>query len=239
MTVDAELVVAAAQPPVVDGDVRRNVAAHVEMIERAKARVVVFPELSLTGYVLNATPVDLSGVVVDALVSACAAADSVALIGAPVENGGARFITTVRVDGTDTEVAYRKTFLHGPERDHFQAGTGPQTISVDGWRIGLGICRDTGIDEHVQGTAALDVDLYVCGVLHHAFELTEQRRRGRRLASACRAPVVMAGFAGPTGGGFVRTAGHSAIWSATADVLAEADGLAGGIARTAVRKPVR
>ncbi|MCK5757441.1 MAG: carbon-nitrogen hydrolase family protein, partial [Mycobacterium sp.] len=53
---ETELVVAAAQPRVVDDDVDANVASHAESIARAEARLVVFPELSLTGYWLNSLP---------------------------------------------------------------------------------------------------------------------------------------------------------------------------------------
>jgi len=31
---------------------------------------------------------------------------------------------------------------------------------VDGWRIGVGICRDTGIGDHVERMAALDIDVW-------------------------------------------------------------------------------
>jgi predicted amidohydrolase len=48
--VGEELVVAAVQPCVVGGDVDANFASHVEAILQADARLVVFPELSLTGY---------------------------------------------------------------------------------------------------------------------------------------------------------------------------------------------
>ena len=53
-------------------------------------------------------------------------------------------------------------------------------------------------------------------------ELAEQQRRARNSATACRAPVAMASFVGPTGAGYVSTAGHSAIWSAASTLIAEA-----------------
>ena len=51
------LIVVAAQPAIVPGDVERNAIAHAEKVRAAAARVVVFPELSLTGYELGADPV--------------------------------------------------------------------------------------------------------------------------------------------------------------------------------------
>ena len=72
------------------------------------------------------------------------------------------------------------------------------------------------MDEHIEGVADLGVDLYVAGLVHHAEELAEQDRRGRLIALRCATPVVFASFAGPTGGGFDRTAGTSAAWTPTA-----------------------
>ena len=48
------LAVAVAQPPCHAGDVAANAAAHADVVWRAAARVVVFPELSITGYELDA-----------------------------------------------------------------------------------------------------------------------------------------------------------------------------------------
>lgn len=44
------LVVAAVQPACTAHDVAANAAVHAEQVRAAAARVVVFPELSLTGY---------------------------------------------------------------------------------------------------------------------------------------------------------------------------------------------
>ena len=45
---------AVAQPPCVPLDVAANARAHAAAVRAAGARVVVFPELSLTGYELDA-----------------------------------------------------------------------------------------------------------------------------------------------------------------------------------------
>ncbi|MHA3024301.1 carbon-nitrogen hydrolase family protein [Mycobacterium sp. BMJ-28] len=233
---DAGLSVAVAQPLITAGAVAANVDAHAELIVQSHARLVVFPELSLTGYQLDASPIDIAGAVMESLTAACAATGSTALVGAPVESYGRRYIATVLVDANGPVVVYRKTHLGADEEASFWPGPGPQAICLDGWRIGLGICRDTGIDEHISRTAQLGVDLYACGVAHHDWELAEQERRARNIAATCRAPVAMASFAGPTGGGFVTTAGHSAIWSATSTLIARAGSGPSQIARAVLRR---
>jgi hypothetical protein len=47
------LEIAVAQPSCVPGDVAANVVAHCDVVGEADARLVVFPELSITGYVLD------------------------------------------------------------------------------------------------------------------------------------------------------------------------------------------
>jgi predicted amidohydrolase len=119
-------------------------------------------------------------------------------------------------------VAYRKCFLGGEERAHFLAGDGPAVIEVDGWRVGLWLCKDTGVEQHISETAALNVDIYLAGLVHLPTELDIQEQRARRIAQACGSYVGFASFAGATGAGFDHTAGVSSLWSPAASLIARA-----------------
>jgi len=57
--VRAPLTVAAVQPACAAFDVAANVGSHATAVRAARSRLVVFPELSLTGYELDAEPVSL------------------------------------------------------------------------------------------------------------------------------------------------------------------------------------
>lgn len=105
----------------------------------------------------------------------------------------------------------------GEEPAHFLPGDGPVVIEVDGWRIGLGICKDTGVEQHIRETAALNIDVYLAGLIHLPTELEIQEQRAQRIAQACNSYV---GFAGATGGGFDHTAGVSSLWSPTGSAIA-------------------
>ena len=140
------LTIAVAQPQVVAGDVRANARIHADVVRAAGARVVVFPELSLTGYKLDAAPVSADDPRLGPIVSACAEVAAIALVGAPVVgDNGRRHIAILRIDGEGATVAYRKMWLGGAEPEHFAPGTMPAVLEIDGWRLGLAICRDTGI----------------------------------------------------------------------------------------------
>ena len=236
--VRTDLRIAVAQPAVHAHDLAANVASHAEVVGRAGARLVVFPELSLTGYELDAPAVDPADPLLRPLVDACRAAGSVALVGAPVAvdgrgaGAGTGHIAVLRVDGSGVEVAYRKVSLGDAEAVRFSPGPGPVAIDVDGWRVGLAICKDTGDPAHLAATAALDLDLYAAGVVHHDHELPEQLRRARTIAAATAAPVAIASCAGPTGEGYAATAGHSSIHDRHGDVLVSAGADPGWVAWT-------
>ena len=229
--VRAPLLIAAAQPPCEAGNVAANGQAHAEAVREAGARLVIFPELSLTGYELEAGTVSLTDAALRPIVDACAETGSVALVGAPVGDDGQRFIAALRIEGTGATVAYRKSHLGGHEPARFTPGDGPTAMTVDGWRLGIGICKDTGMAAHTAGTAELGVDVYVAGLVHLPEELAEQDARGRRIAAACRSYVAFASFAGPTGGGYDATAGESTIWSPDGGVIARASDAPGDLAR--------
>lgn len=232
------LVVAASQPPCTALDVAANARAHAEAVRAAAARLVVFPELSLTGYELGADPVDLADPSLQPLVDACAETSTVALAGAPVRGrDGSLHIAMVRVEAGGVRVAYRKSWVAGAEARRFTTGDGPTVLELDGWRIGLAICRDTGAAQHVAGTAALGVDLVVAGLAHRPEELPEQEARAVVIARTCRAPAVFASFAGPTGDVFDETAGGSAIWSADGLAIARTGAAVGGLVRAVLPAP--
>lgn len=226
------LTVAAVQPMCTAFDVARNARVHAQAVRDVAARVVVFPELSLTGYETTAGAVGLDDAAPVPLVAACAETGSLALVGAPVADGdGGRSVAMLAVDGDGVRVAYRKTWLGGDEPAVFTPGDGPTVLQVDGWRLGLGICKDTGAAQHTAGAAALCVDACLAGLVHRPEDLAEQEARAVVIARACRAPVVFASFAGPTGGGFTETAGWSAVWSPDGVAVARAGPDVGGVAR--------
>jgi predicted amidohydrolase len=228
----ASLVLVVAQPPCVPCDVAVNAAAHAATIRSAGARVVVFPELSLTGYELDAPAIAVEDPRLAPIVEACAAAGALALVGAPVSGeDGRSHIAMLAVDGSGASVAYRKVWVSAEESERFAPGDAPAVIDVDGWRLGLAICRDTGIARHVSDTAALGMDAYVAGTLMFPEEAALQDERARRTANGHGVWVAVASFAGPTGGGYARTAGCSGIWSPDGTIIARAGPGVGAVAR--------
>jgi predicted amidohydrolase len=226
------LTLAVAQPRCVSYDVAANAATHAEAVRAAGARVVVFPELSLTGYELDAPAITAADPRLGPIIAACAETGSLALVGAPVQGeAGRSHIAMVAVDGNGATVAYRKLWLGTIEAQRFTPGDEPSVLHVDGWRLGLAICKDTGIRQHASDTAALGIDVYVAGVLESAEDAVIQDERAHRIATEHQVWVAVASFAGSTGGGYDRAAGRSALWGPDGVVIAQAGPETGAIVR--------
>jgi predicted amidohydrolase len=129
-------------------------------------------------------------------------------------------------------VAYRKQYPGGDETARFLAGPCPEAIEVDGWRLGLAICRDTGVARHPADTAALGIDAYVAGATDHPADDVVMAERARRISTTLAVWVAFAGFAGPTGGGYSDTAGRSGIWAPDGSEVARAGRAPGELVTT-------
>lgn len=229
---ERSLAIAVAQPRSALGDLEGNADRHAALVLASEARVVVFPELSLTGYSMDAPVIEPADERLAPVVRTCLETGAVAFAGAPVAaTPGGAHIATLRIDGTGATIAYRKIWLGEAEAATYVAGTAPAVVEVDGWRLGLAICKDTGMDQHAADTATLGMDAYVAGVLEAVDDADVLAARARRVAAAHGVWVAIASFAGSTGGGFERAAGRSGIWRPDGSVAASAGPEVGAFAR--------
>ena len=205
--------VAAAQAESVPGDVAANVATAVSLVSTAAdggARVVVLPELFLTGYDEAAWTHDASLALDDealAPLSEVARARSVVVVvGAAVRRGldastgaGRRGSTlSVLVVDAQGEVSapYDKQHLSGPERDFFTAGDHGATIVVDGWDLALGVCYDGCFPEHALAATAGGASAYLVPA---AYYVGAEHRRDVYYAARALDNGIYVVFAGLTG----------------------------------------
>lgn len=220
------LTLALAQRTPLRGDVgaaaRRHAADVLEAAGRG-ARLVVFPELSLTGYdlaPLAATTHDpLAGgspwcvpddARLDPVRDTCARTGTVALVGAGVAAGDARLIASLRVDPDGSVAVHAKSHLHGAEHGVAQPVPPGGPFELDGWRVAVAVCFDLATPSHAAAAAAHDADLYVASVL---YDVGDERRfdlHGGARALDHRMVVAAANSVGPWPGGVA--CGASAVW---------------------------
>ncbi|WP_432544327.1 carbon-nitrogen hydrolase family protein [Kineococcus sp. SYSU DK002] len=211
------MLIALAQTVSRDLDVEANVDRHVRAVATAAAagaRVVLFPELSLTGYLPAAVAGDASLVLTPAdprllpLREECRRRAVTAVVGAPTACDRERHLSAVVVDGRGAVGLYDKRNLFGAERAAFTPGRGAHVLDVDGRRLALGVCADLGDD--AQAVEAGGADAWLLGVLLSPQGYRADADRAAEVARRYRVPVVLANHAGPTGGW--AGAGGSGSW---------------------------
>lgn len=145
------LTVSAVQYEALDGGVAANLAEHISLIEDAEdhgSRLVIFPELSVTGYALQRlsdpdqwlSPADAR---LDGIREICRRTGITAVVGAPYrEPDGTPRLASLVVHPSGAVEASFKVRLHGGEAEWFAAGEGAAVLELDGWRVALAICFD-------------------------------------------------------------------------------------------------
>jgi len=232
--------VAAAQTVPVAGDLDANLADHVRFVRAAAdegMRLLVFPELSLTGYELDRAA-DLSFSQTDPRLDslrALASANSLALVvGAPVRVEGQLHIGAFLLKPDRTVSLYTKQRLgafpadanpDGPvppaEDTVFRPGDHDPLLELDGHTAAVAVCADTGDAEHPERAAARGADTYIASMFFTPRELDEESARLQGYAERHAMAVVLANYGGPTGG--LPAAGGSAVWSPDGQRVVQAE----------------
>ncbi|MER5732690.1 carbon-nitrogen hydrolase family protein [Streptomyces sp. NPDC002138] len=237
------LTVAAGQAACVALDVAANAATAAGLVRRAADRggqLLVLPELFLTGYELPGIAADPAAHALgpadsrlDVLAAACAETGTAVVAGAPTRDADTGELRiSVLVLGRDGHFAARYDKQHVTPNER-AAGFGPGargcTLSFDGWRLGLGICWDSGYPEHARAAALDGAHAYLVGAMFG-------RGSGeRQLATVFPARamdntgyVLLANHCGPSGP--YDGCGRSAVWNPDGTLLADAGTATPGLA---------
>jgi len=209
--------IAVAQIPSIKGNVDINISAHLNVIHKAGIKdvsIIVFPELSLTGYEpelaksLAFTPSDSR---LTSLIQAAKDYKMYIVVGAPLKTENLPQIGAMIISPEGKISTYSKMNLHSGEEEFFSAGTSHLILEVEDKKIAMAICADTNNSEHVKFYADKGVDIYVAGVLftEGCYALDTKKLEG--YAKNHKILVAMANYNSPTGGW--APVGKSAIWN--------------------------
>lgn len=225
----SEFKVAAAQVASIHGDLSRNLRTHAAAITSAAERgvsVLVFPELSLTGYEpeLAAThalaPSDARLTPLGELAQRHRRYVSV---GTPLAAGGRKpALGAILFCPDGSRRTYAKMHLGGIEPNYFAPGREPLAFEAGGQTVGLSICADSSVPSHPQGYTARGATVYAAGVFLNAEWYATDVFRLAGYAPAHRMLVVMANHAASVG--TYNSVGRSAVWAPDGVLLAQAAG---------------
>ncbi|MFF7810888.1 carbon-nitrogen hydrolase family protein [Streptomyces roseolus] len=164
---------AAAQFAPVAGDIEANVRTIAGLVREAGAagaRLVVFAELSLTGYETALIRKDPALTLTEddprlgPVREACRAAGTAAVVNGPVRGAGSLPGLSTLVIGPDGSLLARydkRHLYHGDERQTFTAGTADGRFVLDGLRFALATCYDNRFPELAERAAADGCTVYL------------------------------------------------------------------------------
>ncbi|MEU3603369.1 carbon-nitrogen hydrolase family protein [Streptomyces sp. NPDC006798] len=231
--------IAAVQFAPVPGDVTANAGAVADSIRTGAgrgARLVVFPETTVTGYHPGLLAEDpglvLTGDDDDRLRpvrEACRETGTAAVVNAFVATAAGRPAITSLVYGPDGEplTRYDKRHLHGVETELFEPGTADGAFVLDGVRFALATCYDNRFPEVARRAREAGAPVYLASSVlelgNDSFDgVYPVRARENGLY------VVLANALGVNDCGDCR--GGSAIWGPDGTLLATAGPAAPGLA---------
>jgi len=214
------------------GDVEANVARHVRYASAAAGlgvSLLVFPELSLTGYELEliAAHPELTLHAQDARLEplrVLARRESIALlVGAPVRFGAdALHIATLAFLPDGKVAVYTKRNLDERERAVFAPGLGGPVLQLGRVPVAMAICSDVAKAEFAAEAARNKAKVYAASVLWSDAGYEADAALLSGYAKTHGIAAVMANHAEPTGG--LVPAGRSAIWDERGALVAASAG---------------
>ncbi|HEY2859062.1 MAG TPA: carbon-nitrogen hydrolase family protein [Terracidiphilus sp.] len=223
------LIIAAAQSAAVPGDVSRNVARHLEfgaMAAGQGAQLLVFPELSLTGYepaLARSNAIHSESSCLDPLRRLSEVAHMTVVVGAPLLNDKDELHIAAFAICCDGLVStYTKEHLHPGEEKIFTPGPGGPMVLIEEANVALAICADTTHPQHAAGAAARGANVYAAGVLITENGYAPDTVLLRNYALDHKMAILMANYSGVTGEWV--SAGKSAIWSENGTLVTTSKG---------------
>ena len=224
---------AVAQTIPVRGDVTTNLEQHLRLAGVARAAgagLLIFPELSLTGYELDLAerlafaPDDER---LAPLVDAAASSSMILIAGAPVRLDGRLHIAAFIISPDGTIALYTKHHLGAfsdsaradgvvppAEATFFQAGDRNPLIRLGDATVAMAVCADTGRPAHPRAAAERGAERETANLGGYAVEHSML--------------VAFANYGGRSGG--LASAGRSGIWSPDGEPIAQLGPTGGGIA---------
>lgn len=163
------MVVALAQIKPHIGDIEKNITRHVDFIKVAtdhRAHLIIFPELSLTGYepkLANALAMNLADSRLE-IFQAMSDLHHVTIgLGVPLRVQNGVTISLVLFSPAQPRVRYSKHFLHADEVPHFVPGDNI-ALTVKNKKVALAICYELSVDTHRALAFKDNPDLYISSV---------------------------------------------------------------------------
>lgn len=152
------------------GDIPKNIEAHLQWVKKAisqKADLIVFPELSLSGYepqLAESLAIYAKDERLDVFQKMSDENQITICVGAPVKTGEGITISMIIFQPHQARKVYSKQHLHEDELPYFMEGKEEVFIEMKGHKITPAICYESMLSQHAEKSIQNGATLYLASV---------------------------------------------------------------------------
>ncbi len=219
--------IAAAQIQTIPQNTAANIRNHIRMIEAAAKQgvsLLLFPEMSLTGYELEMAETlafEQNDPRLADLVGLAVRYKMLIIAGAPIRIGSRLYIGSFIFSPEGEVSIYTKQYLHGGEEKFFAASFEHDPLVILGEeKIALAICADITNPLHPEAASKRKATLYAAGIFYSTpTGIEEAYKQLSHYARKYKMGVLIANYAGVCYQ--IPSRGKSAYWDKEGKLIGE------------------
>jgi predicted amidohydrolase len=192
--------------------------------------VIIFPELSLTGYepgLAKALATIQDDRLFDVFQKIFDSGKIIIGVGIPINTDGQICISMVIFHPFRAKQIYSKKYLHPDEEPFFVPGQNSSNLIEGKTRIALAICYELSIPGHVEAAVTNKAEIYIASVAKSVNGVEKAVNRLSEIAGKYSIPVLMSNCIGNCDG--FESAGRTSVWYNNGELACQLDGTNEGI----------
>ena len=216
-----------AQTASLKGTVQKNIQNHLQIIERAvllEADLIIFPELSITGYEPGLAKALSTNIEDDLFRPFQKLADKNGItigVGMPTHTIDGINISMLIFQPSKEPIKYAKQMLHTDEEPYFVCGNKQAFININGKKIAVGICYETLQRAHFLNAKEQGADIYIASVAKPQGGIEKAYLHFPKIASEFDTPILMSNCIGFCDN--FLSVGQSAAWNNNGELVGQLD----------------
>jgi predicted amidohydrolase len=219
------MILASAQTSPKRFDINANLIDHYKRVELAAkngADLILFPELSITGYErekANELIFEKNDSRLIELKKLSVRYNIIVITGAPIQIGNDLFIGSFIIKPDDTVSIYTKQFLHTGEDLFYKSSFDYNpVIEIKNERISIAICADINNPKHPENAKEKDTTIYLAGIFFEPSDMQKAYRTLSSYAEQFSMNVLMSNYTGQSWN--LDGGGESGFWDKNGNLIA-------------------
>jgi predicted amidohydrolase len=206
-----------AQTNPIKGDIQRNIENHKKLIVKAvaqKADLIIFSELSLTGYeptLANELAITKEDIRLTDFQILSNENEITIGVGAPTKCDSGICISIILIQPNKPREIYSKKYLHADEEPFFVSGDNFPCLTINETKIAFAICYEISIEEHAERAHLDGATIYIASVAKFESGIEKALQRLASISSDYKMTVLMSNCVGNSDG--QQCAGKTSIWN--------------------------